>query len=173
MENILKKAAKIKLLIFDIDGVLTDGRIYLSEHEEIFKAFHVHDGVGIKMIQKAGIETAIITGSQSRIVRLRAKYLGIHHVHQVIEDKIPAYENLISVLNMKNEEVAYLGDDLPDLPLMRRAGLSIASANATSFVRDHANWTTKAEGGAGAAREVCDLILCAKGLLDKIHQRYL
>lgn len=173
MENILKKAAKIKLLIFDIDGVLTDGRIYLSEHQEIFKAFHVHDGVGIKMVQDAGIKTAIITGSQSPIVRLRAEYLGIPHVHQVKEDKIPAYENLLTVLKMDNEQVAYLGDDLPDLPLMRRAGLSIASANATLFVRDHANWVTQAEGGAGAAREVCELILRAKGLLDKIHQRYL
>jgi 3-deoxy-D-manno-octulosonate 8-phosphate phosphatase (KDO 8-P phosphatase) len=173
MENILKKAAKIKLLVFDIDGVLTDGHIYLSEHQEIFKAFHVHDGVGIKMIQGAGIETAIITGSQSPIVKLRAQYLGIPHVHQVIENKIPAYENLLATLKMENEEVAYLGDDLPDLPLMRRAGLSIASANATPFVRDHANWTTQAEGGAGAAREVCELILRAKGLLDKIHRRYL
>lgn len=173
MENTLKKATKIKLLIFDIDGVLTDGRIYLSEHQEIFKAFHVHDGVGIKMIQEAGIETAIITGSQSPIVRLRAEYLGIQHVYQVVENKVPAYEALVKKLGLDHEEVAYLGDDLPDLPLMRRAGLSIAVANATPFVRVHANWTTEMEGGQGAAREVCELILRAKGLLDEIHQRYL
>lgn len=173
MQNILKKAAKIELLIFDIDGVLTDGQIYLSEHQEIFKAFHVHDGVGIKTVQEANIKTAIITGSQSPIVRLRADYLGIQHVYQVIENKIPAYEELLEKLGLNYESVAYLGDDLPDLPLMRRAGLSVAVANAIPFVREHADWVTQAQGGKGAAREVCDLILHAKGLLNDIQNRYL
>lgn len=173
MQNILKKAAKVELLIFDIDGVLTDGRIYLSEHQEVFKAFHVHDGVGIKLLHEVGIKTAIITGSQSPIVRLRADYLGIQHVHQVIENKIPAYEELVKKLGLTHESVAYLGDDLPDLPLMRRAGLSVAVANAVPFVREHANWVTKANGGKGAAREVCDLVLSAKGLLNDIQNRYL
>lgn len=173
MENILKKAAKIQLLILDIDGVLTDGRIYLSEHQEIFKAFHVHDGMGVKMLQEAGIKVGIITGSQSPIVGLRAKYLGIAYVYQVVEDKIPAYEHLLADLGLTHESVAYLGDDLPDLPLMRRAGLSVAVGNATPFVREHANWVTRAYGGKGAAREVCELILRAKGLLNEINKRYL
>jgi 3-deoxy-D-manno-octulosonate 8-phosphate phosphatase (KDO 8-P phosphatase) len=173
MEDILKKAAKIELLIFDIDGVLTDGHIYLSEHQEIFKAFHVHDGVGIKMLQEVGIKIAIITGSQSPIVKLRAKYLGIEYVCQVPESKIPAYEGLLEKLKLTHETVAYLGDDLPDLPLMRRVGLSMAVANAVPFVREHANWVTTARGGKGAAREACELILRAKGLLTDINNRYL
>lgn len=173
MENILKKASAIELFIFDIDGVLTDGQIYLSEHHEIFKAFHVHDGVGIKMLQNVGIHTAIITGSQSQIVQLRAKYLGIEYVYQVKEDKMPAYETLIGHLKLTHDAVAYLGDDLPDLPLMRRVGLSIAVANAVSLVREHANWVTQASGGKGAAREACELILRGKGLLADIHNRYL
>jgi 3-deoxy-D-manno-octulosonate 8-phosphate phosphatase (KDO 8-P phosphatase) len=173
MDNVLEKAAKIELFIFDIDGVLTDGKLYLSEHQEVMKTFHVHDGVGIKMLQEAGIKVAIITGSTSPIVQLRANYLNIKYVHQGSEDKIPAYNTLLAELDLKEEKVAYLGDDLPDLPLMRRAGLSIAVANATTFVREHANFVTKAHGGNGAAREACELILRAKGLLDFIHQRYL
>ena len=173
MEDILKKAAKIELLIFDIDGVLTDGHIYFSEHQEIFKAFHVHDGLGIKILQNHGIQTAIITGSQSPIVRLRANYLGISHVYQVTENKIAAYEHLVEKLGLTHEVIAYLGDDLPDLPLMQRVGLSIAVANAIPFVREHAHWTTTAHGGKGAAREVCDLILRGKGLLANIHNSYL
>ncbi len=173
MEDILKKAAKIELLIFDVDGVLTDGHIYFSEHQEIFKAFHVHDGVGIKILQSSGINTAIITGSQSAIVRLRANYLGIPHVYQVTGNKVSAYEELIKKLGLSDEKVAYLGDDLPDLPLMQRVGLSIAVANAIPFIREHANWITQASGGKGAAREVCELILRAKGLLPGIHNSYL
>jgi len=173
MEDILKKAAKIELLIFDVDGVLTDGHIYFSEHQEIFKAFHVHDGLGIKILQSSGINTAIITGSQSAIVRLRANYLDIPHVYQVTGNKVSAYEELIKKLGLSDEKVAYLGDDLPDLPLMQRVGLSIAVANATPFIREHANWITQANGGKGAAREVCELILRAKGLLPNIHNSYL
>lgn len=169
----MKKAALVKLVIFDIDGVLTDGKIYLSEHQEIFKAFHVHDGVGIKMLHDAGIKVAIITGSTSPIVQLRASYLGIKYVHQGAEDKIPAYEKLLDELNLEHQDVAYLGDDLPDLPLMRRAGLSMAVANAVPFVREHANWVTKSHGGNGAAREACELILRAKGLLDDVQEKYL
>lgn len=173
MDNILKKAAKIELLILDVDGVLTDGHIYLSEHQEIFKAFHVHDGLGIKILQSSGIQTAIITGSQSAIVRLRAKYLGIPHVYQVNENKVEAYEHLLEKLGLNHEAVAYLGDDLPDLPLMQRVGLGIAVANAIPFIREHASWVTQANGGKGAAREVCDLILRAKGLLPDIYNSYL
>jgi 3-deoxy-D-manno-octulosonate 8-phosphate phosphatase (KDO 8-P phosphatase) len=173
MDNILKKAAKIKLLIFDVDGVLTDGQIHFSEHQEIFKAFHVHDGLGIKLLQSSGIPAAIITGSQSAIVRLRAEYLGIRHVYQVAGNKIPAYESLIEKLGLDHEAVAYLGDDLPDLPLMQRVGLSVAVANAVPLIREHANWVTQAHGGRGAARELCELILRAKGLLGEIHQSYL
>lgn len=173
MEDILTKAAKIELLIFDVDGVLTDGHIYFGEHQEIFKTFHVHDGLGIKILQSCGIQTAIITGSQSAIVRLRAKYLGIPHVYQVTGHKVAAYEHLVEKLGLRHETIAYLGDDLPDLPLMQRVGLSIAVANAIPLVREHANWITQAAGGKGAAREVCELILRAKGLLSKIHNSYL
>lgn len=173
MESVLAKAAKIKLVIFDVDGVLTDGRIYLDNHREELKAFFIQDGLGLKLLKKTGVEIAIITSRQSNILQHRMDELGIQHVYQGHANKVVPFEKLLTALNLTAEQVAYVGDDFPDLPLIRRSGLGIAVANAIPLVKQYAAWQTTACGGQGAAREVCELIMKAQNTLTSVLEDYL
>jgi 3-deoxy-D-manno-octulosonate 8-phosphate phosphatase (KDO 8-P phosphatase) len=171
--QINKLAQKIRLVIFDVDGVLTDGGIILDNEGNEFKVFHVRDGHGIKMLLKAGIKVAIITGRQSKVVQIRAKELGITEVYQKCHNKTDAYERIKKKFSLKDEEIAFIGDDIVDLPLMKRAGISFAVADSADEVKSHATSVTKNRGGRCAAREVTDLILKANGLWNKIIDGYL
>ncbi len=173
MENILDLAKNIKLVVFDVDGVLTDGSLYLTDEEIEIKAFYSQDGIGMKLLIKSGIIVAAITARQSNTVAARMRSLGIEHVYQGNLDKIPAYEDLLTKLNLTDKQVAYVGDDLPDLALIRRARLGIAPINAQPFIRNHADWVTTQPGGKGAVREVCDLIMKAQGTLDYMYNSFL
>ncbi|HSC76314.1 MAG TPA: HAD-IIIA family hydrolase [Pseudomonadales bacterium] len=165
-------AATIKLLLLDVDGVLTDGRITYNSEQQELKSFHIHDGLGIKLLQRSGIQVGIITGRNSPMVERRANELGITILVQGREDKIVAMKDIQKQLGLNSHEVAYMGDDLPDLAAIRQAGLGIAPANAAAVVRQHADWVTSNPGGNGAVREACEFILTAQGLLDSIHQGY-
>ncbi len=173
MEDVLNLAKDIKLLIFDVDGVLTDGTLYLTDENIEFKAFNSLDGLGIKLLLETGVEIAIITARKSAVVTARMQSLCIKHVYQCALDKIPAYNDLLKKLQLNDNQVAYMGDDLTDLPLIKKARLGIAPPNAIEFVKQQANYVTTQSGGKGAAREVCDLIMKAQGTLEKIYNRFL
>ncbi len=173
MDELIAKAKSIKLLILDVDGVLTDGRIYLNDNGTQQLAFHIQDGLGIKLLQKTGVEVAIITGRQSQVVALRAEILGIKYVYQGNVDKRAAYQDLRLLLALTDAEIAYVGDDLPDLPLLQQVGLPIAVANARPIIKAQAAWQTQSHGGQGAVREACELIMQAQGNWEKtIHEFY-
>ncbi|HKJ09555.1 MAG TPA: 3-deoxy-manno-octulosonate-8-phosphatase KdsC [Gammaproteobacteria bacterium] len=173
MKDILARAARIRLLIFDVDGVLTDGSLYLSDDGQEYKAFHSRDGHGIKMLQANGVQAAVITGRSSQVVIHRMDNLGIKHVYQGQEDKRVALDDLLTRLSVSGEEAAYVGDDVVDLPAMRRVGLAIAVQDAHPAVKRHAHWQTPSRGGRGAARDVCELLLEAQGKLDGELEKYL
>ena len=169
----LPKAKKIKLLLLDVDGILTDGTItYTHEGNEI-KSFNTKDGLGIRLLQEAGLEVGLITARQSEAVARRAQDLGMKHVFQKTRDKLAVYEQLIKELDLQASEVGYMGDDWLDLPLLVRVGFSATVADAVPEVREVVHYTTKREGGRGAVREVCDLILDAKGSYDVLLQKYM
>jgi 3-deoxy-D-manno-octulosonate 8-phosphate phosphatase (KDO 8-P phosphatase) len=173
MLEAIQKARDIKLLVLDVDGVLTDGRLWYGNTGEELKAFHIQDGLGIKLLLRSGVDIAIITGRRSALVARRAKELGIRHVIQGREDKLAALETMRTELGIELEQIAYVGDDLPDLSAIRAAGLGIAVANAVAVVAEHAAHKTVRCGGDGAVREVCELILHAQGKLDGIVEQYL
>ncbi len=173
MDSILAKAQAIRLLIFDVDGVLTDRKITYCDNGTETKSFNAHDGLGIKLLQNSGVAVAIITSRESTIITKRFTELGIKHIYCGQKKKISAYEELLKITELHDEQVAYVGDDLPDLALIRRAGLGIAVADAVAIVKQHADWQTTALGGQGAGREVCDLILQAQGTLQKSIEPYL
>ena len=162
----------IKLVIFDVDGVLTDGRIVISDSGEQTKEFDSQDGAGIKFLQRAGLMAAVITGRESRVVALRCKELGITEVEQASTKKIEAYERILKRLGLKDEEVCYVGDDVVDLPVMWRVGYPVAVPNARPEVRRMARCVTKAGGGRGAVREIIEKILKAQGKWALIFARY-
>ena len=164
--DIRDRAARIKLAIFDVDGVLTDGRLVYAADGHESKAFHVHDGLGLKRLLAHHVEVAVITARLSLIVTERMAELGVAHVYQGQDDKLACFEQLLHALKLSTDEVAYVGDDLPDLAVMKRVGFSVAVANAHPWVRERAHWRTRLAGGCGAAREVCDLILGAQGRAD-------
>ncbi|MBI6215066.1 3-deoxy-manno-octulosonate-8-phosphatase KdsC [Proteus sp. DFP240708] len=166
-EQIIKKAEKIQLLICDVDGVMSDGLIYMGNNGEELKAFNVRDGYGIRCLLTSGIEVAIITGRQSKLLEGRAKTLGITYLYQGQHNKLLAYQQLLDTLNLKPEQTAYIGDDLIDLPVMEKVGLSVAVADAHPLLTPHANYVTRIAGGRGAVRELCDLILLAQGRLEE------
>jgi len=166
--ELLQRAANIKLAIFDVDGVLTDGQLYYSETGFETKAFCVQDGLGLKYIMQAGITVAIITGRESPMVAHRMAELGIDHVYQGRDDKRETFDGLVSALKLSNEETAYTGDDLNDLPLLRRAGLAVTVPNAHPLISSHVHWVTHRSGGFGAVRDVCDLLLEARGELQQL-----
>ncbi len=157
-------AKKIKLLILDVDGVLTDGGIILDNEGNEFKVFNVRDGHGIKMLIRAGVKVAIISGRQSKVVERRAKELGIKDVYQKVGDKLEVYQRLILRYGLKSDEVAYMGDDIVDIPLLKVVGFPIAVADADEYTKQFALLVTNNKGGRGAVREVTDLILKAQGL---------
>jgi 3-deoxy-D-manno-octulosonate 8-phosphate phosphatase (KDO 8-P phosphatase) len=173
MENISGKAAKVRLVIFDVDGVLTTGNLIYRPNGSESKTFHAHDGVGLRMLLKTGIEVGVITGRTSDVVAKRMQDLGIEHVYQGCMDKVIPYEELKQKLQLNDEQIAYVGDDLPDLPLLRRAGLGITVVNAPPVMHEHAMMVTKTAGGHGAAREVCEMIMRAQGSYDAAIQSYL
>jgi 3-deoxy-D-manno-octulosonate 8-phosphate phosphatase (KDO 8-P phosphatase) len=173
MQDILEKAAQIRLLIFDVDGVLTDGGLYFDEAGRENKVFHSRDGHGIKMLQGAGVEVAVISGRRTEAVTHRMAGLGVHHVYQGQQDKLPPFYELLQRLNVTPEQTAYVGDDVVDLPIMLRVGLAVAVQDAHPLVIQHAHWHTPHTGGRGAARDVCELILEAQGKLQSMLQSYL
>ena len=168
-----EKAKLIRLLIVDIDGVLTDGGLQFDNRGEEYKTFNSLDGHGIRMLLDCGIEVAVITGRQSKIVNHRMGDLGVKHIYQGNRDKLPAFEQLLVDTGNAASQTAYVGDDLPDLPIMQRAGFAIAVQNAHGFVKQHCDWVTTACGGHGAVREVTDFILHAQGLLEDQQNGYL
>lgn len=167
------KARQIRLLIIDVDGVMTDGGLFFDNRGEEYKRFNSLDGHGLRMALECGVEIAVITGRQSNIVDHRMSELGVSRVYQGSRDKLPSFEKLLRDTGLETGQVAYVGDDLPDLPIMRRVGFAIAVQNAHGFVKQHSDWVTSARGGCGAVREVTDFILQSQGLLDARQQGYL
>jgi 3-deoxy-D-manno-octulosonate 8-phosphate phosphatase (KDO 8-P phosphatase) len=153
--------------------VLTDGSLFVGDDGQEYKAFHSQDGHGIKMLIRHGVTVAIITGRTSQVVEHRMKNLGIEHVYQGQLDKLPAYEMLARDLGISAAETAYVGDDVVDLPVMRRVGLAIAVQDAHPLVRQHSHWQTPRCGGRGAARDVCEMLMEAQGVLDQEMSSYL
>lgn len=154
--------ASVRLVAFDVDGVFTDGRFYLSDDGVESKAFSTQDGFGVRRLLAAGVEVAVISGRKSAAVQLRMDELGVRHVVQGCSDKVAAFDGMIAKLGIGPAECAYVGDDIPDLPLLARVGVSFAVANAVGEVRQHCDYATQAAGGFGAVREVCELLLDAR-----------
>ncbi|KTD06481.1 3-deoxy-D-manno-octulosonate 8-phosphate phosphatase [Legionella gratiana] len=173
MIKLIEQAKNIKCLICDLDGVLTDGFLYIDTHFNELKTFHIHDGVGLKLLMAIGIEVAVITGSCNPLVDHRMQQLGILHYYKDQLDKKEAYNQLKKTLNLKDEQFAYIGDDIPDIPIMQQVGLSVAVADATHLVKEIAMWQTTLPGGRGAVRELCDLILNAQNKMDLAITGYL
>jgi 3-deoxy-D-manno-octulosonate 8-phosphate phosphatase (KDO 8-P phosphatase) len=169
----LLRAKHIRLIAFDVDGIMTDGGLYLSDSGEEFKRFNSLDGHGLKMLRASGVEPAIITGRRSRCVELRAQNLGITHLYQGVEDKLAAMRDLLGKLGLDLEVAAYMGDDVVDLPVMRRTSLAITVPEAPQVVRTHAHYVTRRQGGYGAVREVCELLMSAQNTLDAQLAPYL
>jgi 3-deoxy-D-manno-octulosonate 8-phosphate phosphatase (KDO 8-P phosphatase) len=166
-------AARIRLVVLDVDGTLTDGRIYIGSRGEELKAFQVQDGLGIKLLREMGIEVALITARESQLVAIRARELGLVHVIQACRDKRAALNLLCVKLEVALHDVAYMGDDLPDLPALAMVGLATAPANAHPWVVERVHWQSRAAGGEGAVRELCDLLLEAQGQKADVLARYL
>lgn len=171
-EEVWQRAQAIRLLLLDVDGVLTDGRLFFGPKDELFKVFHVRDGQGIKMVQRAGIEVAFLSGRVSDPAYCRARELGISHYYEGLRDKVKVLEKLIGALGLSAEEVAAVGDDLVDLPLLARVGLAVAVADAPAEVQAAAHLVTSCPGGQGAVRQVCDLLLKAQGRWEEITRPY-
>jgi len=166
MQDVLNKAAQIKLVVFDVDGVLTDGGLFFGDDGQEYKAFYSRDGLGMKLLQKTGVEIGVITARNSKVVEHRMHNLGIENVYQGKLNKLDAFHHLLAKLNVSAAQTAYTGDDVVDLPVMKEAGLAIAVQDAHPFVKQHAHWITQHNGGRGAARDVCELIMQAQGTLE-------
>lgn len=164
--DVMERAAQVKLLICDVDGVMSDGLIYMGNHGEELKAFNVRDGYGIRCLLTNDIEVAIITGRQAKLLADRCQALGIKHLYQGQSEKLIAFNELLKKLKLNAAQVAYIGDDLIDWPVMAQVGLSVAVADAHPLLRPRANYVTQIAGGRGAVREICDLILMAQHRLD-------
>ena len=171
--SLSERIKPLRLVAFDVDGVLTDGGLYLADSGEEFKRFNTLDGHGLKMLKASGVELAIITGRTSNCVALRAKNLGISRLYQGVEDKLATMKSLLAELNLSPETAAYMGDDVVDLPVMRFVGLALSVPSAPQVVRDRAHYVSQREAGHGAVREVCELILGAQGTLDAQLAPYL
>jgi len=171
--EILEKAKLIKLVIFDVDGVLTDGSLFFGDDGQEYKAFNSLDGHGMKMLQQSGVKIAIITGRTSNVVKHRMNNLNVELVYQGQLDKLPAFRRVLDDLQLQPHEVAYVGDDVVDLPVMIRVGLAISVSQAHPLAQKHAHWVTPRGGGRGAARDVCELIMQAQGTLEARMQGYL
>lgn len=172
-DELKAKAAGVRLIALDVDGIMSDGRLYFSARGDELKAFNILDGLGLKQLMTAGITVAVITGRRSPLTEKRMTDLGIRHLMQGREDKKIALQELVSGMNITPEQIAYMGDDLPDLPALHYAGLGISVPNGYWLVRQQADYCTRAKGGHGAVREACDLILWAQGRLHSTLQPYL
>ncbi|NNG13673.1 MAG: 3-deoxy-manno-octulosonate-8-phosphatase KdsC [Gammaproteobacteria bacterium] len=173
MKDILERAKTIKLVIFDVDGVLTDGSLFLGDDGLEYKAFNSRDGHGMKMLQASGVTVAIITGRSSKVVEYRMESLGIEHVYQGQHDKRLAFFELLGKMQLTPQQVAYVGDDVVDLPVMSKVGLAIAVQDAHPMVLKHAHWQTPSSGGRGAGRDVCEMLMEAHGVLQETLDSYL
>ncbi len=173
MDSIINLAKNIKLIIFDIDGVLTHGTLYIGDGGEEYKAFNSKDGHGLRMLTECGLQAAIITGRKSNVVKHRMQELGIDTVFQGYRDKRPAFKELLEKTGLQPEQIAYMGDDVVDLPVMTQVGMAIAVQDAHPFVLQHADYVTEKGGGNGAAREAIETILQAQGLLQDKLDSYL
>ncbi|MBF0528149.1 MAG: HAD-IIIA family hydrolase [Deltaproteobacteria bacterium] len=172
MSDLLNRVLPIKLVIFDVDGVLTDGRIVMDDCGMETKFFHVRDGHGLKLLMRAGLEAGFLTGRQSRVVELRAADLGVTLLWQGIKNKIDIYQNILTEHRLVDAQVAYVGDDLVDLPVMRRVGLALAPADAVDEVKEVAHYVAKLPGGHGAVREMIEFILKSQGRWESVVARY-
>jgi 3-deoxy-D-manno-octulosonate 8-phosphate phosphatase (KDO 8-P phosphatase) len=169
----IARARKIKLIAFDVDGIMTDGTLFLADDGQEYKGFNSLDGHGLKMLKSSGVELAIITGRSSRVVEHRARNLGIDIVHQGAHDKLVVYQALCRELDIAPDATAYMGDDVVDLPVMRRAGLAITVPAAPEVVKAHSHYTTTRDAGRGAVREACEFLMRAQGTLDAALAPYL
>ena len=173
MHSVIEKAKSIRIVIFDVDGVLTDGTLYFTDSGEEIKAFNSRDGHGMKMLKASGVELAIITARESRSVKLRAENLNITLLYQGEKNKLKVFESLVTKLKLDMSSCAYVGDDLIDLPVMTRCGLSICVPSSPILVKKHAHYVTNSEGDQGAVREVCEMIMRSQGTLDEQLEKYL
>jgi 3-deoxy-D-manno-octulosonate 8-phosphate phosphatase (KDO 8-P phosphatase) len=173
LAEIERRGARIKLLLMDCDGVLTDGRITLLENGDEEKSFHTRDGHGLVLLHRAGLQSGIISGRTSTLVKRRAGELGIKHVRQGTWNKVKDFEELLAEAGVNEKEVAFIGDDVTDIPLMQRSELAVAVADAVEETRGAAHYVTQAQGGFGAVREVCELILKAQGRWSELMRRYI
>jgi 3-deoxy-D-manno-octulosonate 8-phosphate phosphatase (KDO 8-P phosphatase) len=171
--DLIARAQKIKLIAFDVDGVMTDGTLFLADDGQEFKGFNSLDGHGLKMLKGSGVQLAIITGRSSRVVELRARNLGIEIIHQGAHDKLAVYESLCRDLKLAYDTTAYMGDDVVDLPVMRRSGLAISVPAAPELVKAHSHLVTTRQAGHGAVREACEFLMRAQGTLDAALAPYL
>ncbi len=169
----IAKIKALKLLILDVDGVLTDGRLFFDQQGQEYKCFHARDGHGIKLLRQSGVEVAVISGRKSASVALRMQSLGVEHVYQGHENKRQAFQEILQILQLKPEQAAHVGDDVLDLPIMTQAGFAVAVADANFAVKQYADWCTEASGGQGAVREVCDLIMQVQGTFESVLKTYL
>lgn len=172
-KRLIARARRIRFAIFDVDGVLTDGTLHLGKHGEQIKAFNILDGLGLKMLAASGVGLALLSGRKSSAVMLRARETGIAHVLQGSTDKLEAYHGLLRKLKLAEEETSFMGDDLPDLPVLRRCGLAFSVPDAPQFVRSHAHYVTANAGGHGAVREACEFLMRAQGTLEAQMATYL
>ena len=168
----LERARRVRLMVFDVDGVLTDGRLWYGPQGEQLKAFHSLDGHGVKLLQQCGIAAGILSGRSSPAVALRAAELGVTHVLQGIEDKRPAFDALLARLGLEPREAGYMGDDLPDLPVLAQCGFACAPREACAEVLRGAHYVASAPAGGGAAREVCEFLLRSQGRMESVLARY-
>jgi 3-deoxy-D-manno-octulosonate 8-phosphate phosphatase (KDO 8-P phosphatase) len=167
----MARAAAVRLLVLDVDGVLTDGRLYYADDGIELKAFDIQDGLGLRMLAASGVEIAVITGRRSRALELRAENLGIRHVFQSAADKLLVFESLLRDLSLNAHAAAAIGDDLPDLPILRRCELAVSVPAAPALVQEHVHYVTQRGGGRGAVRELCELIMRAQGTLNaRLHE---
>ena len=171
--DLLRRARRIRLALFDVDGVMTDGTLFISEGGETFKPFNILDGLGLKLLQSSGVATGILTGRASAAVEARVAELSIDHCITGAADKLRSYTDLRIQLGLDDEEVCYMGDDLPDLPVLRRCGLALCPPGAVSLIRDQVHCITQVGAGKGAVREVCELIMQAQGTWDEQVSGYI
>ena len=171
--DVIERAKKIRLVIFDVDGVLTDSSLFIGDDGQEYKAFNSRDGHGLKMLIRSGVDIGIITGRTSKVVEHRVHDLGIKHIYQGCHDKLPVYEKMISKLGLSPEETAFVGDDVVDLPIMLKTGLAVSVNDGHHLVKHYCHWSTPANGGRGAAREICEMIMHAQNNYASAMEKYL
>jgi 3-deoxy-D-manno-octulosonate 8-phosphate phosphatase (KDO 8-P phosphatase) len=173
MSELTERASKIKLIVFDVDGVMTDGRLILGDDGQEYKSFSSHDGLGMKLLKASGVDMAIITGRTSNVVVKRAENTGVSHFYQGVEDKLGAFLDLVKQTGLTPEQCAFMGDDVVDLPPMRRCGLAVTVPAAPLLVKQHAHFVTSCEAGRGAVRELCELVMQAQGTYETQMAQFL